>query len=48
MGSENYFDIQYKMARRDIDREQLTLTMRGQNISAQNAALEREIKKQNA
>lgn len=56
LGPEKYFDIQDKMEGRDIDRNKLaetersnrageSLTMRGQNISAQNAALDREIKR---
>ncbi|WP_063658078.1 phage DNA ejection protein [Candidatus Arsenophonus triatominarum] len=56
LGPEKYFDIQDKQEGRDIDRGKLaetersnrageSLTMRSQNISAQNAALDREIKR---
>ena len=56
LGPEKYFDIQDKIEGRDIDRNKLvetersnraseSLTMRGQNISTQNAALDREIRK---
>ncbi|HGJ5864617.1 MAG TPA: phage DNA ejection protein [Arsenophonus nasoniae] len=56
LGPEKYFDIQDKMEGRDIDRNKLaetersnrageTLTIRGQNISSQNATLDREIKR---
>ncbi|QBY44125.1 phage DNA ejection protein [Arsenophonus nasoniae] len=56
LGPEKYFDIQDKIEGRDIDRNKLaetersnraseSLTQRGQNISAQNAALDREIKR---
>lgn len=63
VGPEKYFDIQDKVAGRDIDRGKLAetirsnqageslqqrgqdITIRGQNISAQNAALSREIQR---
>ncbi|EJC8216222.1 phage DNA ejection protein [Citrobacter freundii] len=63
VGPEKYFDIQDKVAGRDIDRGKLAetirsnqagealqqrgqdITVRGQNISAQNAALSREIQR---
>ncbi|HGJ5878675.1 MAG TPA: phage DNA ejection protein, partial [Arsenophonus nasoniae] len=56
LGPEKYFDIQDKIEGRDIDRNKLaetersnraseSLTQRGQNISAQNAALDREKKR---
>lgn len=45
LGPENYFDIQDKKEGRDIDRDKLAVTVRGQNISAQNATLDREIRK---
>lgn len=63
VGPEKYFDIQDKVAGRDIDRSKLAetirsnqagealqqrgqdITVRGQNISAQNAALSREIQR---
>lgn len=63
VGPEKYFDIQDKMAGREIDRGKLAetirsnqagealqqrgqdITVRGQNISAQNAALSREIQR---
>lgn len=63
VGPEKYFDIQDKVAVRDIDRGKLAetirsnqagealqkrgqdITVRGQNISAQNAALSREIQR---
>lgn len=63
VGPEKYFDIQDKVAGRDIDRGELAetirsnqageylqqrgqdITVRGQNISAQNAALSREIQR---
>lgn len=56
VGPEKYFDIQDKVAGRDIDRGKLAETIRsnqagealqqrGQNISAQNAALSREIQR---
>ncbi|MFS1564177.1 MAG: phage DNA ejection protein [Candidatus Arsenophonus phytopathogenicus] len=41
----SYFDVQDKQEGRDIDRDKLAVTVRGQNISAQNAALDREIRK---
>ncbi|WP_255420581.1 phage DNA ejection protein [Arsenophonus endosymbiont of Aleurodicus floccissimus] len=37
LGPENYFDIQDKMVRRDIDKNKLSVTMRGQDISRENA-----------